>query len=368
MTRMTASGGSDLSVSVNLAAMNMSDGVLPSTVIVGVFPLKVVQSNMPTAVGVAGTTDGGTVYLREAIRTNGVAYITALPTAPRLTAQFKGLPEWIGVAWSMTLTTERGDKRFDGIDDRTLPQVSRSGTEVYDISSEMNSEVIGGACSLGIRVGTSSTIAFPFVIRGKNPLDATARAYITANVDAEFQSYAWMIAEHESMNAGSRVYNQFNAAGVQKEKPNWGAPHGWGVAQIDKGRNGDTTAEVYDWHANIAAMNATLREKRAEYRNFICMYRAVYANDASTQWYEPDEVTTNVNGVAVSAEMWGVLNCYNGKSGIPAMPLGIGTGMQSPLKFDPVTTNWVFYNWVFYTNVNDHVPRVMADRDLSEQE
>ena len=150
---------------------------------------------------------------------------------------------------------------------------------------------------------------------------------------------------------------------MQKEKPNWGAPHGWGVAQIDKGRNGDTTAEVYDWHANIAAMNATLREKRAEYRNVISMYRAVYANDSSTQWYEPDEVTTNVNGVAVSAEMWGVLNCYNGKSGIPAMPLGIGTDMQSPLKFDPVTTNWVFY-----TNVNDYVPRVMADRDLSEQE
>ena len=32
MTRMTASGGSDLFVSVNLAAMNMSDGELPGTV------------------------------------------------------------------------------------------------------------------------------------------------------------------------------------------------------------------------------------------------------------------------------------------------------------------------------------------------
>ena len=93
------------------------------------------------------------------------------------------------------------------------------------------------------------------------------------------------------------------------------------------------------------------------------MYRAVYTNDTSTQWYEPDTITTNINGLTISAEMWGVLNCYNGKRGIPALPLGNGTDMQSPLKFDPVTTNWIFY-----TNINNYVPKVAADHNQTEQE
>ena len=150
---------------------------------------------------------------------------------------------------------------------------------------------------------------------------------------------------------------------IYKEKPNWGTPHGWGIAQIDRGRNGDSTAEVYDWHTNVVAMNAILREKRAEYRYFISMYRAVYENDTTTRWYEPDTLTTNVNGVIVSAEMWGVLNCYNGKSGIPALPLGDGTDLQSPLKFDPVTTNWIFY-----ANRSNYVHKVTIDQGQREQE
>ena len=145
--------------------------------------------------------------------------------------------------------------------------------------------------------------------------------------------------------------NQFNPSNPLIELPNKTAGQdswGWGIAQIDKRQYGDTTAEVYDWHENVASMNVTLREKRSEYSNFINMYRAVYANDASTRWFEPDGLTTNINGVVVSAEMWGILNCYNGKGGIPALPLGNGTDLQSPLKFDPVTTNWVFY-----TNANN---------------
>ena len=322
--------------------------------------MKVVQSNMPQGTGVADTTDSGWSYVRAAIPTNGVAYITGQPAAPQLSAQFKDMPAWLRVWWSMELVSERDERGT--LDDRSLPETELNGGDTYYITQELLNETVGGRCTLHVRVEDGEDVQYPFCIRGKNPLDATARAYITANVDAEFQPYAWMIAKHES-KSGSRVYNQFNPSGNKAELPNWGAPHGWGIAQIDRGENGDTTAEVYDWHENVAAMNATLRDKRAEYRSFISMYRAVYANDTSTQWLEPDAITTNINGVVVSAEMWGILNCYNGKSGIPALPLGNGTDMQSPLKFDPVTTNWIFY-----TNINDYVPRVTADHNQSEQE
>lgn len=358
-----ASGGSDLSVTVNLAAMNVSDEKLPTTVLVGVFPLKVVQANMPTATGVASTTDAATSYFRAFIPTNGVAYITAEPAAPQLTAQFKDLPQWITSTWSMTLTTERSNHRFDGIDNRTLQQVTRRGSEVYDITSELQNEIIGGACALNVRVGDAEAITYPFVIRGKNPLDATARAYVDANVDAEFVSYAWKIAKHESKEGVGRVYNQFNASENQyKELPNWGTPHGWGISQVDRGRNGDTTAEVYNWHTNITAMNSVLRSKRSDALRFLGYYSSAYSNQPN--WSEPP--STNINGQVVSAEMWSTITLYNGAEGIPEQRTPThNRAFLSPLQFDPQTGRWIFHQNT--TNPN-YVRDVMTDASLQEVE
>lgn len=356
-------GASDLTVAVTLEATNVRDGAYPSSVIVGFFPLNVVQANMPHGVGVAGTTDGGASYVRASIPTNGVAYITGQPSAPQLTAQFKGLPEWLRVRWNMTLVSERSDHRFDGIDDRALPQVELRGSSAYYITEELHNETVGGRCNLGIQVADGPSISYPFFIRGKNPLDATARAYITANVDPEFQPYAWMIAKHES-KSGSRVYNQFNPSeGQYKEKPNFGEPHGWGIAQIDRGRNGDTTAEVYDWHANVAAMNETLRSKRNRYNQILAMYRIAYQNDPSTRWFEPDNVTTNVNGTVISARQWSIMTLYNGSGGTHQLPFPGQENYSTPIHFDPVTTNWVLY-----TNSKNYVPVVYGDAEATEVE
>ena len=202
---------------------------------------------------------------------------------------------------------------------------------------------------------------------GKNPLDATAKAYIDANVDAEFQPYAWMIAKHES-KSGDRVYNQFNPLDDRYKglafKGNGNNNFGWGIAQIDKKQFGDTTAEVYDWHENVASMNTTLRDKKTRYyERFIGYYRDAYANDPSTQWFEPDNVTTNINGYIVSAAMWGILTFYNGTQGVPLQDAGTHHGFQSPLEFCPTTTNWVFH-----ANVRDYVSLVLGDRNGSEVE
>ena len=316
---------------------------------------------MPQGTGVANTTDSGAAYVRAAIPTNGVAYITAQPAAPDLSAQFKDLPEWLRVKWSMTLVSERSERGT--LDNRALPQADLQGSGIYYVTAELQNEIVGGRSSLGIRVADGPSITYPFSIRGKNPLDATARAYITANVDAEFQSYAWMIAKHES-KAGSRVYNQFNPSENQyKERPNRGYPYGWGMAQIDRGENGDTTAEVYDWHANVAAMNATLREKRDRYNVIIWMYRAAYQNDASTHWFEPDNVTTNVNGTIIPARQWAIMTLYNGAMGTHPLPFPGQGDYSTPIHFDPVSTNWVLY-----TNINNYVPVVFGDANAMEVE
>ena len=83
-------------------------------------------------------------------------------------------------------------------------------------------------------------------------------------------------------------------------------------------------------------------------------YREAYVNNPITQWVEPDNVTTNIDGYEVSATMWGVLTLYNGAQGILPKTAGSHGGFQCPLEFCPLTTNWVFH-----ANVRDYVSLVL---------
>lgn len=360
------SGNSNLSVTVILRAMNVRDDELPSSVIVGIFPLDVVQANMPTATGGSGTTDAGTAYTRAVIPTNGVAYITGHPAAPQLTARFKGLPWWIPVEWSGSLVTERSERGTR--DNRTLRSETLYGDDPYSIKEALTNEIVGGSVMMQAVIADSATVSYPFKIRGKNPLDATARAYIDANVDAEFRDYAWMIAKHESRNATTRqVYNQFNPSGAMKELPNKTAGTnrwGWGMCQIDRKETpGCTTAEVYDWHESVSAMNTTLGEKLRRYNEIIEMYRTAYQDDHSTRWSEPDGITTNVDGTTISARQWAIMTLYNGAGGTHPIPFAGHARENTPIHFDPVTTNWILY-----TNSQDYVPKVLGDSDVTKVE
>ena len=359
-----APGSSDLSVTINLAAMNVSDGALPTTIFVGIFPLKVVQSNMPTATGVANTTDAATSYYRAFILTNGVAYITAEPAAPHLTAQFKDLPQWIDVTWSGSLTTERND-RF-AYDNRTLTERVTHGGEAYDINAALNNEIVGGRCVLNISVGDSQ-IEYPFSIRGKNPLDTVARAYITSQVPANTAAYAWKISKHECKTGNAtRFYNQFNPSqDAYRELPfkgNGASNWGWGLAQIDRGRNNGNTSEIYDWHQNVDAMRAKLQEACNNATRFIGYYSSAYSS--LPNWTDPP--STNINGYAVSAEMWSILTLYNGAGGIPGQTTPTRpVTFHSPMEFIPTTGEWKFH-----TNSRNpnYVRDVLSDAELQEVE
>ena len=359
-----APASADLSVTVNLAAMNVSDGALPTTIFVGIFPLKVVQSNMPTATGEANTTDAATSYFRAFIPTNGVAYITAEPAAPQLTAQFKELPQWINVTWSGSLTTERADRST--YDNRTLVEQVTHGGEVYNINAALNNEIVGGRCTLNVSVDDVQ-IEYPFSIRGKNPLDSVARAYITAQVPASTAPYAWRISKHEcKAGNATRFYNQYNPLqDSYKELPfkgnganNWG----WGLAQIDRGRNNDNTAEIYDWHQNVDAMRAKLQEASNNTTRFIGYYSSAYS--ALPNWTEPP--STNINGQVVSGEIWSILTLYNGSGGIPGQTTPTRTTpFHSPLEFVPATGEWIFHTNSYNPN---YVRDVLSDAELQEVE
>ncbi len=351
-------GDTPVPLSIVLRAMNISDGALPSSVIVGVFPVMVSQGNMPHGMNPSLTTDSGTGYRRRSIPLNGTGYITGEPAPAQVTAKIKGLQSFLPVSWGVSVRAERTER--GNYDDRTVAPVVATN---FNFTAALSNEIIGGKCEISINVNNRSTSTYPFVIRGKNPRDASVESYIAGNVDAEFRTVARMIAKHES-KLGSYCYNQFNVLGEQKEKPNRGAPDGWGVAQIDRSGSGGftTTAETYDWHENIQSMTGILRDKEAIYRTHISRYRTAYQNDPATRWFEPDSVTTNVNGVVVTAKEWGVMNLYNGADRRCLVTVA-GEAFRSHVHFDPVKTNWILR-----TNRNRYVERVTADSSRPTRE
>ena len=302
----------DLTVSVSLVARNIGDGQRESGVAAVFYPLVINQLNHPRAMGVEGTTD----------------------------------------------------------DTRSLATNDVSGALAFDITAAFTNEVIGGRLDLTARVSNTVERTLPVFIRGKNPKDEVAKAYIDANVDADFRDFAWMIAKHESKQ-GSRAYNQFNPGAGLSERPFKGndtitasgtvvTNYGWGMCQIDKGSTGLVARVVYDWHLNVMEMNAKLVSSLETFNRFLGYFRDLYRNDPTTRWYEPDLVTTNLDGRAVSLKEWSVLTFYNGAGGCPRIMLD-GRMRRTPLEFDPVSTNWIFH-----LNTWQYPIRVNADRNRME--
>jgi hypothetical protein len=218
----------DLQISVSISAKNVSDGSLPSTVIVGVFPLENIQTGWPIGTGFGRVADSGST-IRKRLAENEVGYINGTPTRPDITSKFADLPEWIDVAWSATLTKERSER--PNTDNRTVNSTVLWGDEAFDIYEKID-DSIGGSILVNFTIADRFTDSTRYKVRGKNPRDATVRAYIDANVPAATVDYAWKIAVHESRQ-GARIYNQFNTGSASIELPNKGSGFGWGIAQID---------------------------------------------------------------------------------------------------------------------------------------
>ncbi len=371
-------GNSSELLSFALTATNKGDGQLASTVMVKAYPLNVIQSNMPpVSQSGPGSTDLATPNGRQryaaVIPKDGVAYITGEPAPPQLTAKFQGFPDWLHVEWKGALTTERKERRKkpNNIDSRSLGVATNN---VYEVTTALNDEIIGGACTLQFTVLAStnriSQGEFPFFIRGKNPLDVAVTNYISQVVEDEFKSYAWMIAKHETID-GVYCYNQFNA--IENEfkglpnKTKGKKSNGWGIGQIDFGSNRVDTAILYNWRTNVVQMSDILKKKRDTYERFIGHYEAVYVQDEGQPWtwIDPESVVTNIkyNAVStyeVSMRQWGILTLYNGVPKRFERKVN-GHTIKTPVHFDSAISKWKLF-----ANGNDYVFKVVRDAFLKE--
>ncbi len=194
-----------------------------------------------------------------------IAWITADPdpAMPRLRVRVvPDLGNGIVTEWSMK-TEYQDHGRNDEVLVPPAPQgqaqtpVTLPINQQWDIPAAIaalpaEEQVFGGKATLKLRAGSLFEQELQFQIRGGNPEDANARAFIQALPGAPW--YAYGVARHESRQ-GADVYNQFNtrSAGPQLyAMPNWGAPDGWGVFQTDSASGHQIEIRhLWNWQENV---------------------------------------------------------------------------------------------------------------------
>jgi chitodextrinase len=326
--------------------------------------LELKQLNYPTS---TGTTDLGQRQEKR-IGRGGIAYITGEPAMPQLEARISNAPSGVTeIEWKMSVASEhpkRGER-----DNLSVPQ---SGVVTVPVAQawktyESAPGFFGGNCVITFRLkgpsgyfGPAET--FSFKIRGKNPKDADAKAYIQQNQGSAYR-FLWAIAQHDSRLV-SRVYNQFNTSGDNVEQPNWGFPDGWGIGQIDKSaeESSATTSQVYDWHANIAEAKIVLQAKASAQQVFFDAVARTYPNDAEAQ-SAPASFTPPQTSTTLSALEAGMITLYNGAGGCPQStligPSGTNITYRNPWRFLP--SNPSGQKWQFSPNTNNYLFKVIHD-------
>lgn len=358
---------------LNLSASvgNRNDSANSTRIDIAEFRIRVAQRNYPDTKGSRyGTTDMGgarkLVYISDANQDwpanqgdfpCGIAYITGQPAAPDLRACITGLERWNRVEWWAELQSERTKR--ESVDNRDMEgrHVVLNGEMPFNITQDfLNGEIVGGTVTLHAKVDNRFEVPpYTFKIRGKNPKDDDVLACISSVVSSEFQGYASMMAKHESFGYECG-YSQFNAGGDFKELPNWGYPDGWGIAQIDYSSEDPpmtaSTAEVYNWRANINSMANILNNKLIRYNHTIDYFRDKCLRENPRLWREPTNVSTNVNGTVVSAKQWSIMTLYNGAAGCGENIEVDGVESGTPIFFNKG-------RWELRDNIRNYVPNVL---------
>jgi hypothetical protein len=192
------------------------------------------------------------------INDNGYVYINSTPQMPQITASLKPADLPGNAKWRLHIEYKRNPRN----DDEYYPGPTAASWktllagDVWNIADEFGTDFRGGKATLYCEY---QGLEFEqiFHIRGNNPTEAAAEAEIGNN-----PWYAIPIARHESGTQNGRTYIQFNEIGTLgpnpadfKHCPNFGAPNGWGIMQLDPPSSDET---LWNWKQNISDGKAHL--------------------------------------------------------------------------------------------------------------
>lgn len=292
------------------------------------------------------TTESGKLIGNEEI-----LLISAKPSMPRLKAR---LVETSGaVRWKFVSTYERRDNE----DNQAIPRngfTRLPGDTTWRI--DLNTRgFFGGDAAIAAQEGGEQR-AIVFKLLGRNPADSVARKYIQSRPGAPW--FAWAIAQHESRQ-GARVYNQFNTTQELTFEPNFGAPDGWGMFQLDSARGTPiTTEEVWNWKTNVREGVEELVSIKSEARAYFNAVRRTYPSqwEAPPRFYIPPDTDTKLTYLEAAE-----IQLYNGASVVVLLrtPSGGSDYYRSCWQFNPAASSG--NRWTFVPNRNDYVRKVVAD-------
>jgi len=299
------------------------------------------------------------------IRNGDTAWLThymdtsrSLPIMPRLVAATPGLSEDYKIQWMLeSRYPRRGDLdhvRFPGEGWLELP-----GDQDWKVFASYHGRYFGGNAQISARVlEPGGKLVFEatrsFRILCQNPPDATTVQYIKSRQGRFW--YAWAIAQHESRQ-WKQVFNQFNSGGRVPNEPNYGAPDGWGIFQIDSSRGATvSTAEVWDWRTNAQAGFDELVTAESDTRNYFLAIQRNYPDS-----YEPPPATYTPPGckTTLTSEEASIMQCYNGAAVVRKLRNSHGTlsYYRSCWSFNPSGPSGK--RWRYVENRNNYVFKVV---------
>jgi hypothetical protein len=203
--------------------------------------------------------------------------IYAAPAIADVRARIQNMRADSTVRWRATLdydvaggcagrwTEATGILHFPGTPEPTS-WVELPGTQPFNLTDYWDHDDLFRAGDLTIEY-EYCTIAGDFAceIRGENPEDTTARAYIDAQAQAGGRDhwYAYAIAKHETRQ-GNEIYNQFDPP--TPSVPIVGDPCGYGMFQNDPP---DNFLQTWNWNANVVEGMERLDGYRTEAANWL---------------------------------------------------------------------------------------------------
>lgn len=243
----------------------------------------------------------------QQIQAGQTAYISDQPQMPQLVASVANAPTSATATWTLTTSYSRRKAR----DDKSSGPVNLPANQSWDIGAAFGQNFCGGQAVLTCKVsGVQGQQSLQFRIKGKNPLDAPAKAYIVSKQGVYF--YAWAIVRHESRQ-DKKIYNQFNIKGQYAEEANYSADgkDGWGMFQRDGDRGGvpASTQEAWNWQANVDGGIAELGRKKIEAQSYFNAVKRTYPD----KWEEPP-VNTTVSSTVVPYLDAAIITMYNAAS------------------------------------------------------
>jgi len=161
------------------------------------------------------------------IEEDDVAFITADPEMPNLTARLIDGPADITVSWNLEVAYQQGNRDdqcfFPGPDGNATTDLP--GDQVWDIHAEFGTDFCGGEATLTYSIDGSEPQEFPFRIHGKNATQATVRGelallrhHLIAWREGRFQQFQTLAGFVQSWEEGpfSVLHSSDNGFGIMQ--------------------------------------------------------------------------------------------------------------------------------------------------------